>query len=68
MKGVLTKTLYLAGLECPKYLWMLFNKPEEIRKITIAEEFTIGEGNKVGELAKKTPSQWNKLTNSFYLI
>jgi len=52
MKGVLTKTQYLAGLECPKYLWMLFNKPEEIRKTTIAEEFTIEEGNKVGELAK----------------
>ena len=50
---VLTKSKYLIGLECPKYLWTLFNQQEKIRKPTLAEEFKFKEGDKVGELAKK---------------
>jgi len=49
----LTKSNYLVGLECPRYLWVVFNQPEKIRKATIAEEFKFKEGDKVGQMAKK---------------
>lgn len=52
-EAFLTKSKYLIGLECPRYLWTIFNKPEKIRKPTLAEEFKLKEGNEVGELAKK---------------
>ena len=53
MEKILTKSKYLIGLECPRYLWITFNQPEKIRKPTLAEEFKFKEGDKVGELAKK---------------
>ena len=48
----LTKSNYLVGLECPRYLWIVFNQPEKIRKVTLAEEFKFKEGDKVGQIAK----------------
>jgi len=53
MRRILTKSNYLSGLECPKYLWMIFNQPEKKRKITLAEEYKMKEGQIVGEFAKK---------------
>ncbi len=52
MAQILTKSKYIIGLECPKYLWAVFNHPEKIRKASLAEEFKFKEGAKVGELAK----------------
>ncbi len=52
MNPILTKSKYILGLECPKHLWIIFNQPEKIRKVTLAEEFKFREGDKVGELAK----------------
>ena len=49
----LTKSKYLTGLECPRYLWMLIHNPDKIREKNIVEEFIIEEGNKVGEIAKR---------------
>lgn len=51
--NLLTKSKYLSGLECPRNVWIGFNEPEKIRKLTIAEEFKISEGIKIGEMAKK---------------
>ncbi|MEX0920212.1 MAG: DUF2779 domain-containing protein [Candidatus Pacearchaeota archaeon] len=48
----LTKSNYLVGLECPRYLWIVFNQPEQIRKATLAEEFKFKEGDKAGQIAK----------------
>ncbi len=53
MRKVLTKSDYLLGLECPKYLWVIFNQPEKKRKITLAEEYRLKEGVIVGEFVKK---------------
>ena len=53
MRKVLTKSDYLLGLECPKYLWISMNIPEKKRKKTLAEEYRLNEGIKVGEFAKK---------------
>ena len=52
MNQVLTKSKYILGLECPRHLWITFNQPEKIRKVTLAEEFKFREGNRVGQLAK----------------
>ena len=52
MNPILTKSKYLLGLECPRHLWITFNQPEKIRKVTLAEEFKFSEGDKVGQLAK----------------
>ena len=53
MEKILTKSKYLIGLECPKYLWITFNQLEKIRKPTLVEEFKFKEGDKVGGLARK---------------
>src|SRR3989344_5442 len=51
---VLTKSNYIIGLECPKFLWEIFNNPKRIRKeLSLADQFKFDEGGKVGEMAKK---------------
>ena len=49
----LTKSDYLIGFGIPRYLWVVFNQPEKIRKATITGEFKFKEGDKVGQMAKK---------------
>ncbi|MGC9778595.1 MAG: DUF2779 domain-containing protein [Candidatus Heimdallarchaeota archaeon] len=53
MRQILSKSNYLTGLECPKYLWIIFNQPEKRRKKTLVEEYKLKEGQIVGEFAKK---------------
>ncbi|MBW2972858.1 DUF2779 domain-containing protein [Candidatus Woesearchaeota archaeon] len=50
---LLTKSKYLIGLQCPKYLWIVFNDSKQIPKAGVPDEFKFKEGEKVGELAKK---------------
>jgi len=50
---LLTKSKYLAGLQCPKYLWTLIHEKEKIPEPDTATQFRFDQGNKVGELAKK---------------
>src|SRR3989344_7097348 len=49
---ILTKSKYLIGLECPRFLWKTINEPQEIEKPSAADKFKFEEGDKVGELAK----------------
>jgi hypothetical protein len=42
----------MAGLQCPKYLWFLFNDPDKIQPTDIATQHRFDEGHQVGELAK----------------
>lgn len=51
MKQVLTKTDYILGLQCPRYLWLTKHEPDKIRKATAAEEFMFRQGDAVGKLA-----------------
>ena len=48
---LLTKSKYLAGLQCSKYLWALFHDKEKIPKPDEAAQFMFDEGTRVGELA-----------------
>ena len=49
----LSKSDYILGLECPKYLWIKINHPDKIKKPSIADEFKFREGYKVGKEAVK---------------
>ena len=53
MRRILTKSYYLTGLECPKYLWISVNQPEKKRRKTLVEDHRLREGIKVGEIAKR---------------
>jgi len=50
---LLTKSKYVIGLQCQKYLWMMFNDLDKIPEKDMATEYIIQQGNIVGQLAKK---------------
>ncbi len=49
---LLSKTKYLNGLQCPKYLWMLTHEPEKIPEPDAATKYAFSQGHMVGQLAK----------------
>jgi hypothetical protein len=51
--ALLTKSKYMIGLQCPKYLWMMYHDLDKIPEFDVATEFIIEQGNKIGQLAKK---------------
>jgi len=51
--NILTKSKYLIGLQCPKYLWTIFHEKDKIPEVSVADEFRFKQGDEVGELAKK---------------
>jgi hypothetical protein len=63
---VLTKSDYLIGLECPRFLWNKQHHPEKIRKSTIAEQFRFDDGLKVGIEAQKLFSEGIDLSKYNY--
>ena len=50
---LLTKSRYVNGLQCAKWIWLSFNRPEELPKIDELAQHRFDEGAKVGELAKR---------------
>jgi hypothetical protein len=50
---ILSKSKYLAGLQCPKYLWTYVNRPEELPEPDMATQFVFENGHKVGNIAKE---------------
>ena len=53
MTQLLSKSKYLNGLQCPKYLWVLLNEPERIPEPDTVTQYIFDQGHLVGELAKK---------------
>jgi hypothetical protein len=51
--GLLSKTRYIAGLQCPRYLWVLANDPDRIPPPDAGTQFRFDQGHEVGNLAKK---------------
>src|SRR3989344_2507844 len=49
---LLTKSRYVNGLQCSKWLWLAFNEPESLPKVDELAQHRFDEGAKVGELAK----------------
>ena len=53
MSKLLTKSKYIIGLQCPKYLWTAVNAKEQIPPPDLATQHRFDEGSKVGEFATK---------------
>ncbi|MBN1375425.1 MAG: DUF2779 domain-containing protein [Dehalococcoidia bacterium] len=51
--SVLSKTNFLYGLQCPKYLWTLIHEPHSVPPPDAAMQFVFDQGHDVGDLAKK---------------
>jgi hypothetical protein len=51
-KGFLTKSRYVNGLQCSKWIWLSFNDPSKLPKVDDATQHRFNEGHQVGELAK----------------
>jgi len=52
-RRLLSKSKYLNGLQCHKYLWLLFNDPEKISQPDSSTQHVFDEGHRIGELAKR---------------
>jgi CRISPR/Cas system-associated exonuclease Cas4 (RecB family) len=50
---LLSKSKYLSGLQCPKYLWIQSNDPERIPETDPVTQYIFDQGHLVGELARK---------------
>ena len=50
---VLSKSKYLAGLQCPKLLWYEYNRKKELPAIDAATQAIFDEGHRVGAYAQK---------------
>ena len=53
MPQSLSKSKYLTGLQCPKYLWMQIHDPERIPEVDAVTQYVFDHGHVVGEYAKK---------------
>jgi hypothetical protein len=54
MKSILlSKSKYLNGLQCPRYLWIACNDPDKIPEPDAATQNIFEQGHLVGKLAKK---------------
>ncbi|MFC1972686.1 DUF2779 domain-containing protein [Chloroflexota bacterium] len=51
-RRLLSKSKYLNGLQCHKYLWLLFNNTEKVPEPDISTQHIFDEGHRIGELAK----------------
>ena len=50
---MLSKTNFLRGLQCYKFLWTVVHEPKSIPPPDAVTQFTFDQGHEVGELAKK---------------
>ena len=66
MQKILSKSKYLVGLQCPKYLWILFHEKERIPEPDKSTQYRFDQGRLVGELAKSLyPTGINIPTDNF---
>jgi len=52
-KKIITKSKYMIGLKCEKYLWIVYNTPEAIPKVTKSTIQLLDYGHKIEEFAKQ---------------
>ncbi len=50
---MITKSDFLDGIQCPYHLWRKKNQKDSLPEPSIAEKFTMEQGNEVGNLAKR---------------
>lgn len=49
---LLSKSRYLSGLQCKRYLWLIFNEPSRVPGPDAATQQIFDQGHRVGELAQ----------------
>ena len=52
MNRIISKSKYLAGLQCHRYLWYLCNEPQLIPEFDEATMLRFQRGHEIGNLAK----------------
>lgn len=52
-KVFLTKSRYVNGLQCAKWIWLSFNDPSKLPEVDEATQHRFDEGHRVGELSKQ---------------
>ncbi|MFC1742121.1 DUF2779 domain-containing protein [Nanoarchaeota archaeon] len=50
---LLTKSKYLNGLQCPKYMWTAFNDKDKLPEIDEATQYRFDQGHMIGQMAKQ---------------
>lgn len=50
---LLTKSKFMAGLQCPRYLWFYVNEPQRLPPPDMVTQHTFDQGHAVGDLAKR---------------
>jgi len=50
---ILSKSSYLNGLQCPRYIWIQFHEPERIPETDSITQYIFDQGHEVGYEAKK---------------
>jgi len=50
---IITKSKYMIGLKCEKYIWTIYNMPEAIPEPIETTEYRLEYGHKIEELAKE---------------
>lgn len=63
--AALSKSKYLAGLQCPKLLWYEYNQKSELPPIDAATQAVFDEGKRVGEMAQKLFPEGISIERSF---
>jgi len=53
MTQLLSKSKYLNGIQCPKYLWMTVHEKDKLPEVDEVLQHRFDQGHLVGELAKK---------------
>lgn len=53
MNKIITKSKYMIGLKCEKYLWIIYNNPEAIPKVTESTRQLLSYGYKIEDFAKE---------------
>jgi len=65
-KKIITKSKYMIGLKCVKYIWIVYNTPEAIPKPIEFTEYLLEYGHRIEELAKRLyPNGIDMPTDSF---
>ncbi len=52
-KRLLSKSKYLNGLQCHKYLWVKLNEPDRVPRFDASTQQRFNQGHLVGEFAKE---------------
>jgi hypothetical protein len=64
---LLSKSRYMNGLQCLKYLWLIFHEPDQIRAPDASTQHIFDQGHLVGDLAKKLFPEGIEVPNESFM-